>query len=78
MSRLLFDKHPLVVIPELAKIIGLNGAIILQQVHYWINYNRKAGKNYKDEEFWTYNSYEEWQRQFPFWRQVRKVLGSVR
>ena len=36
MSRLLLEDEPLVVLPKLATVIGLNEAIILQQLHYWL------------------------------------------
>ena len=42
MSKILFDEQPIVVSRELAKLIGLNEAIVLQQVHYWLEINRKA------------------------------------
>ena len=67
MSNLLFDSHPLVVVPELAVAIGLNDAIILQQVHYWLQINMRDGRNYHDGHYWTYMSYPKWQEQFPFW-----------
>jgi hypothetical protein len=67
MSKLLLDSQPLVVIPELAVRIGLNEAIILQQIHYWTEINRRAERNFKDGHHWTFNTYENWQKQFPFW-----------
>ena len=74
-SHLLFDESPLIVRPELACRVGLNESIILQQVHYWLENKRKSVKEkdieneytYRDGRFWTYNTYEEWQEQFPFW-----------
>lgn len=66
-NSLLFDSHPLIIIPELANILGLNEAIVIQQIHYWLEINRKAHKNFYDGVYWTYNTYEDWQLQFPFW-----------
>ena len=66
-SRLLYDERPLVVIPELAVVIGLNNAIALQQVHYWVRINQRADKNFRAGYYWTYNTYENWREQFPFW-----------
>jgi len=63
MSKLLFDENPLVILPELARKIGLNQAIVLQQLHYWIS---KSNKKYEDK-YWVYNTAEEWQEQFSFW-----------
>ncbi len=37
----LFNLHPLVVDKELATILGLNEALVLQQVNYWIEINKK-------------------------------------
>lgn len=66
-TKLLLNSYPLIVIPELATRIGLNEAIILQQIHYWIEINKKANKNFKDNEYWVFNSLEGWHSQFPFW-----------
>ena len=66
-SRLLYDERPLVVIPELAVVVGLNNAIALQQVHYWVRINQRADKNFRAGYYWTYNTYENWREQFPFW-----------
>lgn len=63
MSSLLIDEHPLVVLPSLAKEIGLNEAIMLQQIHFWIS----KRKHFKDGRYWVYNSYDSWAEQFPFW-----------
>ena len=60
MGRLLLNEQPLVVLPELACKIGLNEAIILQQLNYWIN---KSTKTY-DGKQWVYNTYNDWQKQF--------------
>jgi len=49
MSKLLIDEYPLQVLPSLAVIYGLNEAIILQQVHYWIK-DRKAVIGELDEQ----------------------------
>jgi len=62
-SNLLIDEYPLMVLPRLATIIGLNEAIILQQLQYWIRTNPHE----RDGRKWAYNSYSSWQNQFPFW-----------
>ena len=70
-SKILNEKRPLLVNKGLAKLIGLNESIILQQIHYWIkDINQPKGKdsiNYQDGYFWTFNTYKEWQEQFSFW-----------
>jgi len=63
------------VLPGLAKQIGLNEAIVLQQIHYWTREKRHVIDGFS----WTYNSVEEWQKQFPFWSNatIRRVVDSL-
>lgn len=77
MAKLLFDESPLVVQPGLAKKIGLNEAIVLQQIHYWLQGN-KSGKEI-DGARWIYNSLADWQEQFPFWSEstIYRTLQSL-
>lgn len=58
-NQLLFD-------PILAKEIGLNEAIVLQQIHYWLEINKKSKKNFHNKKYWTYNSVRNMKTQFPF------------
>lgn len=44
MSMVLFDEHPMLVNKPLAVEIGLNEAIVLQQIHYWLEMNKESGK----------------------------------
>lgn len=80
MSKLLFNEQPLVIDKKLATLIGLNEAMVLQQIHYWIEINRKADKNLQEEKYWTYNTIEEWQKEFPFWSvdTVKRTLNKLR
>lgn len=72
--NLLIDEYPLLVLPSLATFIGLNEAIVLQQIHYWLE-NPKGGVEL-DGFRWVYNTYEEWQRDnFPFWS-IRTVIRT--
>jgi hypothetical protein len=61
--KLLIDEEPLQVLPSLAKSIGLNDALFLQQLHYWL----RKSKHEHDGRVWIYNTFEEWKEQFPFW-----------
>ena len=85
MSRqLLLDESPLLVLPSLAVAIGLNEAIILQQLHYWIKIKQAAPDKYADGfqqgRWWVYNSVVEWQKQFNFWSDntIQRALASLR
>jgi hypothetical protein len=75
LSKLLLDDKPLIILPSLAEKIGLNESIVLQQLHYWL----LESKNIKDGEKWVYNTYEDWQKQFPFWSvsTIRRIIGKL-
>ena len=76
-SKLLFNDPPLVVSPSLAVAVkSVDEAIVLQQVHYWL---QTAGKE-RDGRLWIYNSVKEWQAQFPFWseKSIRRIIDSLR
>lgn len=79
MSKLLLNEEPLLVMPQLAVKIGLNESLILQQIHYWLEINKKADNNRRDGYYWTYNSYEEWTKQFPFWcsKTIQRAITNL-
>ncbi|HDJ1620715.1 TPA: DnaD domain protein [Staphylococcus aureus] len=75
MNKLLIDDYPIQVLPKLAELIGLNEAIVLQQTHYWLN----NSKHKYDGKTWIFNSYPEWQKQFPFWSliTIKRTIYSL-
>jgi len=79
MSKLLLDERPLTILPVLATKIGLNEAIVLQQINYWNKINEKSNNNYHDGYYWTFNSYEKWHEQFPFWHvnTIKKIISNL-
>lgn len=64
-SQLLINEPPLQVLPTLAQTLGLNEAIVLQQVHYWLS--PRVNNNFFEDKYWVRNTYDQWQIQFPFW-----------
>ncbi|PZO13141.1 MAG: hypothetical protein DCF25_16460, partial [Leptolyngbya foveolarum] len=83
-SCLLISESPLTVLPSLAVLIGLNEAIALQQVKYWLtNVSRDPGKrstHFKNGKWWVYNTYEGWKDgNFPFWSipTIRRTFNSL-
>lgn len=61
--NLLINEPPLQVLPSLAVRIGLNKAIVIQQMHYWL----LRSEHFYEDKRWIYNSVTEWLEQFPFW-----------
>lgn len=79
MGKLLLDDYSLVIFPELACKIGLNEAIILQQIHYWTEINKEKHQNYFCGRYWVYNTYDSWQEQFPWWSTstIQRTFSSL-
>jgi len=76
-SKLLISESPLQVLPTLAVKIGLNEAMLLQQVHYWIS--NPMNKNIRHNQTWVYKTHAEWQQEFPFWSipTIRRTIDSL-
>lgn len=77
-SNLLIADRPLLVLPRLVAFVGLNEAIVLQQVRYWLSDDLHP--QVRDGRRWVYNSYEGWQeRNFPFWSvaTVKRTFASL-
>ena len=74
---ILFQEQPLVIRPALAMAFGLNEAIVLQQINYWIGKD-KVGKVHFGRR-WVRNTYEQWQVNFPFWSvtTIRRILKNL-
>lgn len=75
MSKLLMNEVPLMVQPSLAKKVGLNEALFLQQLHYWLERSTKIINNRR----WIYNSVGAWQKQFSFWSisTLKRIIASL-
>lgn len=78
-SKLLYKRRPITINPDLAIAVGLNEAIVLQQVQYWCEHNEETGRNFRDGHFWVYNSFPEWQKQFPWWceKTVKTIFSKL-
>lgn len=76
MSNLLIHEPPLQVLPTLAVKIGLNEAILVQQIHYWLQRSTTTVGGHR----WVYNSVARWREQFPFWSEdtIARTLKSLR
>lgn len=65
----LLDEHPLLVYKSLAKALGINKAIIFQELHFLLNATKTAKRKYNfvDDCWWVYNSYDEWREDYFPW-----------
>ncbi|MBA7815820.1 hypothetical protein HV200_08725 [Escherichia coli] len=75
---LLMTSQPIVINRDLACRIGLNEAIVLQQLHYWLN-ETNSGTEHGGIR-WVYNTTEQWLEQFPFWSEstLKRTFASLR
>lgn len=71
-SPLLINETPLQALPSLAQLIGINGAIILQQIHWWLRFSEHTIEG----ETWVYNSYDKWAKQFK-WLTPRAIQKHI-
>jgi hypothetical protein len=62
-----------------AEKYGVNEAIILQNLIFWIEQNKANEKNFYDGYYWTFNSIKAFTELFPFWtnRQIGFILESL-
>jgi phytoene dehydrogenase-like protein len=67
-KHLLINEPPLQVLPSLAVAIGLDEAIVVQQLHYWLTNPKNEGRVDEEGNKWVYNTYDDWKEDnFPFW-----------
>lgn len=76
-AKLLLNESPLVVQPSLAVLLGLNEALVLQQIHYWLN--PKFNKNYEEGRHWVHKTYRQWTMELPFFSEktMRRVITNL-
>lgn len=64
---------------DIAKQYGVNAAVLLYHIAYWIKHNEANGTNYYDGNFWTYNSMRAFAELFPYMseRQISTALSKL-
>lgn len=72
MSRHSFD-------PEIAGRVGLNAAVIFQNITFWIEKNQANRRNFREGRYWTYNSISAFGELFPYLseKQIRTALEKL-
>jgi hypothetical protein len=58
---------------------SVDQAIFLHHIFYWLEYNERAGKNFQEGRYWSYQTLEELQYHFPYWtvRQLRFIIEKL-
>ena len=65
--KLLIQESPLLILPTLAQTIGLEEAILLQQLHFRLTHQGQE----RDGKLWYCQSYTSWAKQLPFWSESK-------
>lgn len=65
--------------PEMAVRYGVDEAVMLWNLDFWIQKNKANGKHFHDGLWWTYNTAKAFAELFPFWSagQVRRILTKL-
>lgn len=63
----------------LAAQYGLEEAIMIHHFQYWVRYNKKLGRNFKDGKTWTYQTRKEIAAHFPYWTEhkIRRYIDKL-
>ena len=51
---------------DVAALVGVNAAIIFNNIAFWIKKNEANEENYYDGCYWTYNTKAAWRTLFPY------------
>ena len=65
---------------DLAKIYGVEEAVLLNHLYYWIQHNAANGKHLHDGRHWTYNSAQAFTEIFPFWnrKKIDRLIQNLK
>lgn len=64
---------------EVAKVIGVEAAVILDKFAWWIRQNEANGRNFFEGRYWTYNSTKAMTEMFPFFNmwKIGRILKKL-
>lgn len=65
---------------DLAQRHGVNGAIFLHAMAFWVAKNQANGRHFHAGRTWTYNTLDALTKLFPFWtrRQVERIVAKLK
>ena len=65
---------------RIAEMYGVDEAVFIHNLYWWIRKNEANGRHYYDGRNWTYNSIEAFAKLFPFWsrRQVERIIRKLK
>lgn len=65
--------------PEIAQRVGVNAAVLYQNIVWWTQKNAANGRHFHDGRHWTYNSIKAFDALFPYLtqKQIRTALDKL-
>lgn len=59
--------------------VGINAAIIFQNISFWISFNKQSNKNFREGRYWMYNSVREFAEIHPYFseKQIKCALQKL-
>lgn len=78
----LLEEYPLLLYPSLAKAMGVNKALVFQQLHFLLKAQQTSKNEYVfiNERWWVYNSYQEWKDGHFSWLEtvtLQRIFASL-
>ena len=65
---------------EVAQKVGVNAAVLLENIAHWCEHNQANNTNFHDGHYWTYNSMKAFEKLFPYIksRGIRTALDKLK
>ena len=65
---------------DIAKEVGIEGAVVLNNLYFWIKKNEANNQNFFDGCYWTYNSADAFSKLFPYFtaRKITRILNKLK
>ena len=65
---------------QLAEQYGVEEAVLLNHLYFWIQHNAANKKHFHDGRYWTYNSAQAFTEIFPFWsrKKIDRLVQSLK
>ena len=65
---------------ELAQQYGVEGAVFLHGMAFWVEKNRRSGRHFHQGRYWSYDTRRALEQRFPFWtrRQLDRIIANLK
>lgn len=62
-----------------SKLGSCEQAIFIHHISYWLQYNERMKRNFHENRYWTYQTFEELHAHFPYWtiKQLRLIIDKL-